>query len=103
MHDDALTMIVKSCAPSIFLLSLFLTKFHPGWTTSGVLDNSAYAAGDIERWLISDRAGHVREINGDAPKAGVLLSLVLLFYPCVRPVRCVYQTNAGKKITGGQY
>jgi hypothetical protein len=41
-----------------------------GWTTSGVLDNSGYAAGDIERWPISDKPGHVREINGDAPEAG---------------------------------
>jgi len=41
-----------------------------GWTTSGVLDNSEYAAGDIERWPISDKPGHVREINGDPEEAG---------------------------------
>jgi len=43
---------------------------NAGWTTSGVLDNSAYAAGDIERWPISNKPGHVREINGDEPEAG---------------------------------
>lgn len=41
-----------------------------GWTASGVLDNSAYAAGDTERWPISNKPGKVREINGDLPEAG---------------------------------
>ena len=41
-----------------------------GWTAAGVLDNSAYAAGSVERWPASEISGKVREINGDAVDAG---------------------------------
>uniref|UniRef100_A0A7S4KRP8 Uncharacterized protein n=1 Tax=Guillardia theta TaxID=55529 RepID=A0A7S4KRP8_GUITH len=43
---------------------------NAGWTVSGVLDNSEYAAGDLQRYPPSTVAGHVREINGSPRPAG---------------------------------
>mmetsp|Transcript_36537 Transcript_36537/g.82348 ORF Transcript_36537/g.82348 Transcript_36537/m.82348 type:complete len:343 (-) Transcript_36537:61-1089(-) len=43
---------------------------NAGWTVSGVLDNSEYAAGDLQRYPPSSVAGHVREISGSPRPAG---------------------------------
>mmetsp|Transcript_37658 Transcript_37658/g.77360 ORF Transcript_37658/g.77360 Transcript_37658/m.77360 type:complete len:358 (+) Transcript_37658:49-1122(+) len=43
---------------------------NAGWTASGVLDNSAYAAATASTFPKSDVAGHVREIMGEPIPAG---------------------------------